>query len=738
MVCRVRQPDSAHPRPLGLSRGAVFAILGRIVAAHRWVFATAAVAVLVCASVVGVLVPERWSAGGFLNADAESVRAAQVVRDRIGQGSADVVVLYRRSDLVVTDQRFQRAVEDSLSAAPADTIAAALTYWSRQLPLLASTDLHATAVPIMLVGADDTARTESFRRLREGLRADRFTLTYAGPIALVDEALTRTKQDMLRAELIVAPAVLLLLVLIFRSVLAAVLPLLVGGLSVGATLAVMRLLSQLTEVPLLVLNAVMAIGFALAVDAALLVVMRFREERPRRQTVSEAVAATVATAGRTVCCSGLTLCAICLAFLFFPLPIARSLGVAALFVVGLGAALSVTLLPAALAILGHRLDALSLPRHRPHGQVSAGQGGWAAVARMVMARPVRYLVGVAACLIVLAVPFGHTTFGVPDQRELPAGSPGRQAMESLSSDFAFGGFDAIQVVTTFAAPINSPQGAQQLRDWSQTLVRVPGVRAGFIAAQHDRSAVIYLAFHAPPEDPATREVVQAIRGLPPPVGGEVLVSGLAAMAVDTFDLLGARLPAALLYVALIVFGLLAVILRSVLLPIKALMVNVLSLGASFGALTWLFQDGHLSWLVGATPTGYINVLVPTVMLLVLVGVSMDYELFLLCRIREHYDATGDNTTAVAAGLQRSGPVISAAALVLLVVTAIFAISADLILVKQLCLGTFLAVALDATAVRALLVPAIMRLLGRANWWLPWARPPVVEGPLEVSASGGRG
>ncbi|QHC24876.1 MMPL family transporter [Streptomyces sp. GS7] len=693
--------------------------LGRAAARRSWVFLVVPLVLAVLAAVAASGIHDRLSYGGIIAQDAESNRAAVAVRERIGRGGADVVAIYRNPHHTVDEPMFRRAVEDSLASAPKRTVVSTMTYWSRDLPPLVSKDHHATAVAIMLAGADDTSRVASYHRLRPALRAEGFDIEYAGPVAVVDGVAERTLADVRRAELIAFPLVLALLLLIFRSLVAALLPVVIGGLSIGITLGVLVLLSGTVEISFITVSLVTSLGLALGVDAALFVVGRFREELAGRHSVPDAVTATCATAGRTVFLSGATMTGIALGFLLFPVGVMQACGVGAAVVIAVSAVLSVTALPAALALLGPRVNAGRLRRPRRKDTVPA-EGPWAGLARAVMARPGHYVIGTLLALLALTAPFAHITLGFPDQRTLPADAPARLASDALRHDFALGGLDTVQVMVTVPQRLDTRDGQRTLTAWAGELVHLPGTGAGLIAATSQHSAVIYLSHNGSAEDPATRALVRHIRALPPPDGGQVLVGGLSAMAQDTLQLLGRRLPWVLLYIAVFTYVLLLTTLRSVVLPAKALLVNALSLGASFGALVWIFQDGHLTWLVGASRTGYIDVAQPVIMLILLIGLSMDYEFFLLSRIREQYDATGDNTAAVATGLQQSAPVFTSAAAVVMAVSAAFTTS-GVTMVKELCVGMFIAIALDATLIRALLVPATMRLLGRANWWLPGAK-----------------
>ncbi|GAA3683910.1 MMPL family transporter [Lentzea roselyniae] len=693
----------------------MFGRLGLAITRLRHAVLAVALGLAVLGAPGALSLPERLAHGGYLAADSESAQAIQAIRDRVGTGAVDVVVIYRHSRLhTIDDPAFRAGVERSLATAPAGVITSAMSYWTTQNPGLISEDFHAAAVVVMLAGADEDARAASYQQLRDGLVADGFELSYTGPVAVLEEVAERTTADVHRAGLITLPLIMLVLVVVFRGVVAALLPVLLGGLTTVVTLAVLRLVTEVTAINFAVLNAIVAIALAVGTDAALFVVSRFREELLRRPSPAAAIMPTMTTAGRTVFCSGIAISAIVSANLFFPLGFVRSLGIGAAIAAAVGAVLAVTVLPAMLVVLGPRVNALAFGRKRDALSLAEGGPRWARLARAVMRDPLPCAAVAIAVLLLLAVPFFHTRFATADETVLPEKASARIAATQLRSEFGVASMSAIQLTTTFANPLDGPAGERDLDQWRGRLLTVPGVETGMVVATRDRTAVIYLAA---PAGGDTREVIRRLRALPAPPGGENLVGGEAAMSVDTIDRAFQRLGWALLYIAVMSFLLLAVALRSIVLPVKALVVNALSLGAAFGAVTWVFQDGHLAWLVGATPVPHIDLFLPVVLLTIVIALATDYELFLLCRVREEYDESGDNETAVAEGVRRSGPIITAAALVVCTVGVGF-LSSDVLLLKELCVGMIVAIVLDATVVRLILVPAVMRLLGRANWWLP--------------------
>jgi RND superfamily putative drug exporter len=415
------------------------------------------------------------------------------------------------------------------------------------------------------------------------------------------------------------------------------------------------------------------------------------------------------TAGRTVLVSGLTITLALASLLIFPPVFLRSMafgGMAAVLVAMLGA---LTVLPALLAVLGPRVNALRVPVPWRRGRGEEGRG-WARVAHSVMRRPWLYVVGVIAVLALFAAPALRMDFGGFDERVLPAGSEAREVADRLTADFPGSTVGPIDVLVSGAPAAEARGFADQVR-------AVPGVTGVQASANRGESTLLSVTYTGESTGDVAEEAVRAIRDLPAPAGAEVLVGGRTAVNLDLLHSLGSRLPWMALIMAAATLVLLFLAFGSVLLPIKAVLMNLVSIGASFGVVVWIFQDGHLSDLLGFTPTGFIEASNPILMLAVLFGLATDYEVFLLSRVREEWDRTGDNTASVAHGLQYTGRIITAAALLLIVVVAGFA-TGGVVFVKLIGVGMIVAIVVDATLVRALLVPATMRLLGRWNWWAP--------------------
>jgi RND superfamily putative drug exporter len=481
----------------------------------------------------------------------------------------------------------------------------------------------------------------------------------------------------------------------------------------------------------------------LAIDYALFVVSRFREELAKapgaeREDVDAAITETMATAGRTVLFSGLIVAASLASLLIFQQNFLRSMGYGGVAAVLVAMLAALTLLPALLTVLGPRIEAGRMPWRRSsrtaagrdaaaQGEITEAPGAWANLAHSVMRRPVAYLVVITVALLALGTPFLSARWGSTDERVLPASAPSRLAADmgarefggaTVSANIVVGGASRSQL-GAYIVQLGKVSGVQAARLIDQAATPTPtGTDAGTGTGGGDgTTSLVQVSWLGHSQSEKSQQLVRDLRAVDPGAGANALVGGASASAVDLIDSIGARLPLMGLFVVAVMLVLLFVAFGSVVLPLKAVVMNAVSLGASFGVVTWIFQDGHLSGPLGFTSSGYLDVTQPILMLAIIFGLSMDYEVFLLSRIREEWDRTGDNTTAVANGLQRSGRIITSAALLLAVVIGGFATS-GIVLMKMIGIGMLVAVLIDATVVRALLVPATMRLLGTLNWWAP--------------------
>ena len=627
----------------------------------------------------------------------------------------------------------------------------------------------------------------------EGLEAaiapqDGLSISLAGGPAFYGDIQSVSEADLQRSEFVGLPLAGLALIVVFGSLIAAGVPVVVGGVAVLVALGGIAVLAASVPMSIFALNIATLLGFGLGIDYALLLTSRFREELAARgggrmsdgtldrESIEESVAISVATAGRAVFFSGITVLLGLSGLLLFEFMVLRSVGIAGAIVVGLAVAGALTLLPAILAVLGPRLERLPVPAlgrrlgMRAPKADGGSRGFWWRLANAVMDRPVAVFVPTMLVLIVLGLPFLGVRLNAPDASILPADVPSRVAYDVLVDEFGEGDLGPLFLAIRTDGPATDPANLERLYAWSRIIAADPRVKrvASIVDVDPrldlDQYRLMYAMPTGPPDRyvaenlarttdgdvtaftvttwygpnaPESRALVEDLRdpasALAPPEGLDVLVAGGAAEVVDVVDRIAADFPRTALFIVLTTYAVLFLLLRSVILPAKALVMNALSILASFGALVWIFQDGNLSALFGFAPLGFVETTLPVILFCVVFGLSMDYEVFLLSRMKEAWDRSGDNRDAVARGLERSGRIVTSAALIVVVVAGSFAF-AEIVLIKAVGLGVAIAVALDATVVRALLVPSTMRLLGRWNWWMParlerWlsSRLPVVEG-----------
>ena len=740
----------------------MFQRLSTLTVRHRRLILILAV---VAAAVFGALgggVAAKLSTGGFDDASKASTKARQVLAEKFDTGTPNVILMITARGGDVNDPAVAaaaRATIAKLQAIEVDGLRVTETtsYWD--LPPgnpLASTD-GSKAMILARVPDDDAGLVEFSKDLRTTLASDvtsaPIAVAVGGSGPLFAEVNKTVEADLLRAEMIAIPITLILLLFIFRGVVAAMLPLLIGAMSVVSTFFVLLVINHFTTVSVFSINLTTAMGLGLAIDYSLFIVSRFREELATHPT-DVAVRRTVLTAGRTVLFSALTVAASLLALLVFNLAFLRSFAYAGVAVAVLAGVYAVVVLPAILAMLGTRIDALPVGRRRRTEAEANANGFWHRMAVFVMRRPVPVIGAVLVVLLLLGGPVLGLRLGLPDDRVLPAGSATRQVSDVIRNEFSSEEAGAAAVVIDHAgAPA---ERAAAVGQYAAQLAALPNVtrvdaetgiycgstgRLGGLecapgqlvlpaAANPDlvgrlsRADATYLSV-VPSIEPVSADgerFVEAVRAVPAPIAGAtVLVGGESANLVDAKSSLIGDLPLALAIIAVITFILLFLMFGSIVVPIKALILNVLSLSATFGAMVWIFQDGHLSGLLGFTATGALMATIPVLMFCVAFGLSMDYEVFLLSRIKEEHDAGADNIHSVARGLERTGRIVTAAALLMSVVFIAFATS-HVSFIKLFGVGLTLAVLLDAFIIRGTLVPAFMRLAGEANWWAPrWMR-----------------
>ncbi|MGH2747114.1 MAG: MMPL family transporter, partial [Actinomycetota bacterium] len=696
------------------------------------------VATALLAAVAGVFgggVAGHLSSGGFEDPNSESATTAALLEREFGAREPNLILLVTaRAGTVENPTIARMGTELAAELASERGVEQVVSFWGTGAPALRSDDGTQALVLANIAGDEDQVNARVEELSPRYTRATPHAEIAVGGFAEIFRQVGETIEgDLARAEAIAFPITLVLLILVFGSLVAASLPLAIGGISILGAFFVLRLIAEITDVSIFALNLVTMLGLGLAIDYSLFIVSRYREEFAAGLGAHGAAARTVRTAGRTVAFSGLTVALSLAALLVFPLGFLRSFAYAGIAVVLIAGVAAVVFLPALLAVLGHRVDKLALFRRRTK---PAGEGFWHRIAVLVMRRPIPIATAVIALLLFLGTPFLRAQWGQPDDRVLPSDASAHFVSQEIRENFPTNGANALSVLgaegedpRTLAAPIDEYaselsglEGVVAVEALTGTysdgaLVAEP-TPANSRFASNDRTWLsVQLGLEAFSEE--GEDLVEAIRSLAAPF--EVSVAGPSAELVDQKDALFGRVPVAGTLIAVATFVLLFLMFGGVLVPIKAIALNLLSLTATFGAIVWIFQDGHLSGLLDFTPTGTIDMTGPILMFCIAFGLSMDYEVFLLSRIKEEYDLTGDNTGSVALGLERTGRIVTAAALLISVVFVAF-VTSGVSFIKMFGVGLTLAVLMDATLVRATLVPAFMRLAGRANWWAPaWLR-----------------
>ncbi|MGH9227461.1 MAG: MMPL family transporter [Acidimicrobiales bacterium] len=650
---------------------------------------------------------------GFEDPGSESYRASRFLEEEIGTDEPEMVLLVEARGGADVDDPAVAAAGAELTEALAEEpeVASTISYWSLEgAPELRSTD-GASALVVVDVDGDDEAVGDLGDRYA-GVRGP--VMVGVGGEDAIDAAIEeQLGSDLARAESLAIPATLLLLVLVFGGVVAASLPLAMALVSVTGTLLALFAMAQVTDVSIYSINLTTALGLGLAIDYSLFIVSRFREELAAGRSSDDAVVRTVETAGRTVAFSALIVAASLSALLVFPLYFLRSFAYAGTAVVLSAAAGALLTLPALLAVLGPRVNAWSFRRH---GAVAGGAGDergfWPRLAGAVMRRPVPVATGVIVLLLVLGSPFLRVNPGLPSYQSLPESNEARQVAEALATEFDGNQSEQFAVIM----PGTDAEGAdaEAVATFADQVGAAGGV-ADVTVESADAGSWLDIVPSVALVSPEGEDLVRDIRDVDAPF--PFAVEGDAADLVDTKAAIYDRLPLALAIIGITTFVLLFAVFGSLLVPVKAIVLNLLSLTATFGAMVWFFQEGHLAGVLDFTATGQLDVAMPILMFCIAFGLSMDYEVFLLSRIKEEHDRTGDNTRAVAAGLAGTGRLITAAALVLAITFAAF-VTSGMSFMKLMGLGLALAIVMDATIVRGLLVPAVMRLAGEANWWAP--------------------
>jgi putative drug exporter of the RND superfamily len=800
----------------------IFYSLGSLVYRYRWLVLLVWGALLLAGAFFAPNLSDRLKGGGFEGASSEAERVQDIISDEFDTSPSTITIVFEGDGLDAESARFQEAQNAALDKVrQLDEVGEVISYSETKDPRFISESGERSYALVSFKVPIDQAQG-LVDEVRDAVRTGELETYVTGAPAVYLDITEASNEDIRRAEQYAFPLALLILVIAFGSLVAAGVPVLIGGASVAVTLGALYFLAGVYDMSIFVFTISTMLGLGLGIDYALFAVSRFREEL-EHHPVEEAVPRTVETAGRSIFFSGTAVLIGLAGLLFFPYMFMRSIGVAGTIVVAFSVSAALTLLPAVLAILGHKVNALSVRRRRRDGR---GASFWARSAELVMRHPLVVLSVVGALLFALLYPATHMKIGVPEASVLPERYESRAGDDILKEDFDYAGLTPIEVVATLSEDPLSAEGldkvrklgerveqtenvarvdsiytvgeeaareyakntsearevaeteaarsideavAGQLQDLREQLGYVPPGAEERARAEAERSASEQLERRLPelpegvsvdgavssegvanvlalPEVRESEEVKNAlkvytsgdrallravtesspyveearatvgeVREIEPPAGTSFLVGGLPAGQKDFISNLYGNAPYAIAFVLGVTYAVLFLTFRSFFIPLKAVVVNILSLTASFGAMVFVFQDGNLSGLLGFTPLGFVDATLPILMFCTIFGVSMDYEVFLLSRIREAYEYGESNTASVAKGLVATAGIITSAAAIIVVVTGAFAFT-GIITTKAVGLGLAVAVLVDATIIRILLVPATMRILGDWNWW----------------------
>ena len=692
----------------------MFEKLGHLVVRRRKAMVVLFIVGVLTAGTVGSMIFSRLDSGGYSNPNSDSYQVYNYLSKNLDIADPNVVVVVDSGNLSITDPTVvakAQVLENEMAKAPGVT--KVVSYWNTGgEKTLAATD--GKAAYILVYGEGEAFTPESqemgkyFQDNFDGKR-DGLTL-YSGGVGVVGNAINKKIADDLKiAEAISIPLTFILLVFVFGAMAASAMPLIVGVSAILGAFFLLYLISLVTSVSIYALNLTTGMGLGLGIDYALLIVNRFREELHRGKNVEDSIVDTMASAGKTVFYSGLTVLVTLFSLTFFPLPFLKSFGYAGVSVVAIAVAGALFGLPPILAMLGNKVDKGVV---RKSAITHKDDGRWAQTARLVMKRPVAVVLLSLIVLGIMAAPIKNIAFSQGDARILPASNPAAVATAIQESRFESN-------IATIDILIMDGMGKEdQISTYIEEVKKVSGI-VDVTPPRNIGNDIQIIAYESMlPRSPEAQKLIHDLRDLPAPAG--TLIGGVAADYTDTQDGISQTLPLALGWIAISVLILLFVFTGSIILPIKAVLLNVLSLTATMGVMTWIFVDGNLQWLVGSfTVTGTLDTSIVILIFVVVFGLSMDYELFLLSRIREEHLLGRSNIESVATGLQRSARIITAAAVLLAVVFAAF-LTSGVTSIKMMGFGVAFAVVLDATLIRALLVPALMRLLGERNWWAPKA------------------
>jgi len=711
--------------------------LARLCASRPWLtIGIWAAAILISLALISLFLGNALTSEmGFVN-NPESKQGNKLLEDGLGRkAKADEIVIVRSGNLTVDDPAFRALVEQlygEIKALGPDIVESGINYYSYPTGTegMASPDRHTTIISLVMAGTHDDA-LDHIGRVKDIVERhnskDGFHVLITGDASLGDDWMKVAQKDLETAELIGIPIAAIILILVFGAVAAAFIPILLGFIAIIIAIGIVAVIGQAFEFSVFVTNMIVAMGLAVGIDYSLFIVSRYREERRRGQEKTDAIITAAATASRAVFFSGMTVVLALFGMLIVPTTLFTSLAAGAILVVIAAILTTLTLLPAILSLMGDRINSLRVPffgrRSATEAEVKEG-GFWDTAARIVMKRPVVSLLIAMGLLVAAIVPVTSFHLGATGVKSLPDSLESKRGFTILEEDFSFGLITPARIVID--GDINSAPVQAGIEYLTKTIESDPSFYGKPTLASDSTSNLAELT--APVKgDPNEDEAMDAVRRLRHDyipeafqgVDAKVVVTGSTAENIDYVDLTGHYLPIIFVFVLSLSFILLAVVFRSIVVPLKAILMNLLSVGATYGLVVLVFQKGIGAGILGLQELNKFEAWVPIFLFCVLFGLSMDYHVFLLSRIRERFDQTGNNTQSVAFGLRSTGSIITGAALIMVAVFSGFA-AGNLVMFQQMGFGMAVAVFLDATIVRCVLVPSAMRLLGTRNWYLPKA------------------
>lgn len=731
----------------------MFVFLGRLTGRHPRLIVLLGFLLLLLGAFYSKDVMQRLTlAPGWDVPGSGSAESARMLRQNLDRDETQVILLFRpHSDGMgdVDSPEYRNAV-DAVTAQISRNpeVKSVMSYHSGGDVRLRSEDRRLSYAVVQLERAADEG-IAAFQRLREQIDSKELEVMLGGELATYVDIREQLANDIMRAEVASFIALSLLLVWVFGSVAAATLPLIVGVVTIVLSLAILKTFSLFMDISVYAANVVSMLGLGLAIDYALFIVSRFREELEIQHDVNKSLMTTLRTAGRTVMFSGLTVASSLFCLHLLPQRFFQNMGLAGSISVGVAMLTAVVLLPALLAMLGHRVNSLSLPSRVGRARRQEEGGHWYRYSYFVMRRAWPVLLITMGLLLAMGWPVLHMQIGPADSKSLPVTAESRQVQEMMKQRFSHSDMGPLVLAIQTHGDAHSPAALAGLYAYTQKLRAMPGVvsvaglagiddKLGLVDYQllyefpeqfplasetlanyaKGDTTVMYVEYSAPPSSEAARQLVQQIRAIPLSAGiQQIQVGGFPAFHLDYLHSLSVWVPWTIAAIVCVIFVLLFFMLGSIFIPLKAVLTNLLSLSATFGTLVWVFQDGNFAEWLNFTPQGSMDGTILVLIFAAAFGLSIDYEVFLLSRIKEMCHDTGDNMRSVAVGIQRSGPIITSAALLIGIVLGAFAMG-EVVFMKAMGLGLLLSVLVDATLVRMLLVPASLRLLGNLNWWAP--------------------